>query len=74
MISKLFQLGYIYYVTNYVTNHIIIKFHNITILFFLDTSSNKCVSISDYDLVEKKPHKPSKRLKKKLFVYIYVNW
>ncbi len=41
-----------YYVTSHVTDHIFIRFYDIIIAFFLNTSFDEYVDIWDYDLVK----------------------
>ena len=52
------------------TDHVIIKFMTLQLLFLLDASSNKCIAYEIKALVGKKPPKPSARLKRKLCVQL----
>ena len=49
---------------SHITNYKIIKFYAIRITFFLD------MSFRNYDLVEKKPSEPSRKMRKKSCILI----
>ncbi len=51
---KLFRLGYIYYITSYMINHVIIWFYDIIITFFLNANSDEYINIWDYNFVDRK--------------------
>lgn len=42
---KLLQLNLIYHITGHISDHIIIKFHNIIIAFFLNVSFDEHIDI-----------------------------
>lgn len=67
---KFSQLDWIYYLTSYMTNHVIIRFIIKQLLFFLDMSFNKYIYIVDYGFCKKKSFKPIEKLRKKLYMSI----
>ena len=55
--------------TDYFTNHVIIKFMTLKLPSLLNASSDKRVAFEIMALVGKKPPKPSKRLREKLCIF-----